>query len=72
MIFIILIFGFVFVIDFIPLIKKKKKKEIIFFSIFYIISFICLTLINFNIMIPSFINFLWQLLKKLGISYYFI
>lgn len=50
---VILMYFFVFLFDFLPLIKNKKKNELWAYSITLIISFSVLLLFTFDVVIPS-------------------
>lgn len=50
---IIIIYVFVTVLEYIPLIKKKNKGEIILYTVLLVVGLILLSLIAINIKLPN-------------------
>ncbi len=69
MIYIVLGFGLIALIDFVPLIRRGNKRAMIAFGVFFV-GGLCLALLkHFDVHVPSTLVFLGDLLKSVGIGY---
>ena len=50
---ILILYFFIIIFNFLPVIKEKQKKEIWIYSAFLFVSFIVLVLNNFSVKLPS-------------------
>lgn len=69
MIAVIIIYIFIFVIEFLPLWKEKKRKEQFLFMLLYLPSLVLAVLIVRDVKIPSFDIVVWEFMEKIGIAY---
>lgn len=69
MIFIVLGFLTILVIDFLPILKKRQKKDMIVFGVFFVIGFSLAILLALNIEVPSLMLTITKYLEKIGLVY---
>lgn len=68
-IFMIALFAFIILIDFIPLIKYKQTKTAIIFGFFFVCLLTYVLLPSLGVKSPSIITFISYLFDKIGLHY---
>jgi protein-S-isoprenylcysteine O-methyltransferase Ste14 len=67
--FIVIAFGFVALVDLVPLIKRRSKGAVVTFCVIFALAFVMAVLHSQNITMPSTLRYIGQLMKSVGISY---
>ncbi len=65
----ILAFGLIFAIDFLPLIKYKDKKSMVTFCIIFLVTFIVAVLLVMGVEMPSIYELMHKLFTRIGLAY---
>lgn len=69
MIYIVVGFALILLIDFVPLVRRRCKRAIIAFCIFFVAG-LCLAFLKlFNVQVPSALLVIGYALKNIGIGY---
>lgn len=69
MIYVVVSFGLIILIDLVPLIKNKKWLEVVAFGTILILTLIYAVGFVLDLPVPSFAIKIWELFKKIGIYY---
>lgn len=69
MIGLVLVFGVIIILDFLPLLKYKDKKAIITFSTIFVFSIVVAALLVNDVNVPSMYELMHSFFSSIGLSW---